>query len=37
MFVLEKEIRFEIARIGCCISYLIQGVYKYYDVEDNKT
>jgi len=34
--VSEKEIRVAIAGIGCCASHLVQGVYKYYDVEDNK-
>ena len=32
----EKEIRVAIAGIGCCASHLVQGVYKYYNVEDNK-
>jgi len=30
-----NEIRVAIAGIGCCASHLVQGVYKYYDVEDN--
>jgi len=34
--VSEKEIRVAIAGIGCCASHLVQGVYKYYNVEDNK-
>jgi len=35
--MLKKEIRVAIAGIGCCTSHLVQGVYKYYNVEDNKT
>ena len=31
----EKEIRVAIAGIGCCTGHLVQGVYKYNDVEDN--
>jgi myo-inositol-1-phosphate synthase len=31
----NKEIRVAIAGVGCCASHLIQGVYKYYDIEDN--
>jgi myo-inositol-1-phosphate synthase len=31
----EKEIRVAVAGIGCCTSHLVQGVYKYYGVEDN--
>jgi myo-inositol-1-phosphate synthase len=30
-----KEIRVAVAGIGCCTSHLVQGVYKYWDVEDN--
>ena len=32
----EKEIKVAVAGIGCCTSHLVQGVYKYYDIEDNK-
>ncbi|MCL4416665.1 MAG: inositol-3-phosphate synthase [Actinobacteria bacterium] len=31
-----NEIKVAIAGIGCCTSHLVQGVYKYFDVEDNK-
>jgi myo-inositol-1-phosphate synthase len=31
----EKDIRVAVAGIGCCTSHLVQGVYKYSDVEDN--
>ena len=30
-----KEIRVAIIGVGCCASHLVQGVYKYHDVEDN--
>ena len=32
-----KEIRVAIVGVGCCTSHLVQGIYKYHDVEDNKT
>ena len=32
---MKKEIRVAVAGIGCCTSHLVQGVYKYWDVEDN--
>jgi myo-inositol-1-phosphate synthase len=32
---MAKEIRVAVAGIGCCTSHLVQGVYKYWDVEDN--
>ncbi|MDD3521136.1 MAG: inositol-3-phosphate synthase, partial [Actinomycetota bacterium] len=32
-----KEIKVAIAGVGCCTSHLVQGVYKYHDVEDNST
>jgi len=35
LFEVEKEIRVAVAGIGCCTSHLVQGVYKYWDVEDN--
>jgi myo-inositol-1-phosphate synthase len=35
--MLEKEIRVAVAGIGCCTSHLVQGIYKYWDVEDNST
>lgn len=31
----EKEIRVAVVGVGCCTSHLVQGIYKYYDVEDN--
>ncbi len=31
----KNEIRVAITGIGCCTSHLVQGVYKYYGVEDN--
>jgi myo-inositol-1-phosphate synthase len=31
----SKEIRVAVAGIGCCTSHLVQGIYKYHDVEDN--
>jgi myo-inositol-1-phosphate synthase len=31
----NNEIRVAVAGIGCCTSHLVQGVYKYHDVEDN--
>ena len=31
----QKEIRVAIAGVGCCASHLVQGVYKYNNVEDN--
>lgn len=31
----NNEVRIAIAGIGCCASHLIQGIYKYYDIEDN--
>ena len=34
---MEKEIRVAVAGIGCCTSHLVQGIYKYSDVEDNST
>ncbi|MBN2072612.1 MAG: inositol-3-phosphate synthase [Actinobacteria bacterium] len=33
----DKEIRVAVAGIGCCTSHLVQGIYKYHDVEDNST
>lgn len=33
--MLNKEIRVAVAGIGCCTSHLVQGIYKYYDIEDN--
>lgn len=32
----DNQIRVAVAGIGCCTSHLAQGVYKYYDVEDNR-
>ncbi len=32
----DNEIRVAVAGIGCCTSHLVQGIYKYNDVEDNK-
>jgi myo-inositol-1-phosphate synthase len=33
----DREIRVAVAGIGCCTSHLVQGVYKYWEVEDNET
>lgn len=30
-----NEIKVALAGIGCCASHLVQGIYKYEDVEDN--
>jgi len=32
----NNKIRVGIAGVGCCTSHLVQGVYKYNDIEDNK-
>ena len=31
----DNEIRVAVAGIGCCTSHLVQGIYKYHDVENN--
>ncbi|MBT3272024.1 MAG: inositol-3-phosphate synthase [Spirochaetales bacterium] len=31
----NEEIRVAVAGIGCCTSHLVQGIYKYHDVENN--
>lgn len=31
----ENEIKVAIVGIGCCASHLVQGIYKYNDVDDN--
>ena len=33
--MVKKEIRVAIAGIGCCTGHLVQGVYKYFNVENN--